>query len=182
MPFGTGTGSVVTSWGEGAGLTPFALLLVAAMVGAASITYLAGSLEFTLRHREIARMGGLAARTPGIFGWTLATAFILAGAPPFASFAGRLLVLSESPGVAVSVLLASSWLLAIACALVVIHRVFLGIPRVDAEPIELTGRERLVLVLLCMTAMAASVSPMTLLKGEPAEGRGANLTGLTVPR
>lgn len=150
--------------------TPLTLLMIAAIVGAAAITYLAATVERAVGHHQIPRMGGLAARLPGVFGWTITTAFLLAGAPPFASFAGRLLTLTTphltpaATATALPLLLTALWVLALACSLQVIHRIFLGIPRQDAPPTELTARERLVLILLCTTALATSLSPLTLLR------------------
>lgn len=142
------------------------IALAAAAAAAAMATYLAGSVQRAVGHHELSRMGGLAARLPGLFGWSVAGVMLLGGAVPFASLMGRV-VLSLDNGVSLHFLAGLSLLsvVSLTTTLSVVHRIFLGTPRIDAEPIELSGRERLVLVLLAATAVVPLAAPLTLLKG-----------------
>lgn len=142
------------------------IALAAAAAAAAMATYLAGSVQRAVGHYELSRMGGLAARLPGLFGWSVAGAMLLGSAVPFASLMGRV-VLTLDNSVPLYLLAGLSLLavLSLTTTLSLVHRIFLGTPRVDAEPIELSGRERLVLVLLAATAVVPLAAPLTLLKG-----------------
>lgn len=141
------------------------LMLVALATGSTMATFLAGAIEADLGHADISRLRGLAARAPAGLNWMLVAGLILAGAPPFASFTAHLLIgtvpnhsLSLIPG-------ALLWIIAIGSVLMVLGHTYLGIPRTQHEnPIDMTPRQRLVLLLLLTACVVGTLAPATLFK------------------
>jgi hydrogenase-4 component F len=157
------------------------LMTVLMAVGSAAAVYLVGAVERTAGHRDIGRLRGLGARLPAVFGWLVVVALALAGAPPFGSFAGRLLagIGDSSPLSAIG--LSALSVLALGGMLSSIHRTFLGVPRRDdgvTDPIRLHGRERLVLVMLGACAMGSALAPLSLWR-QPSVAHPAEKTQLS---
>lgn len=143
------------------------LMVVLSAVGSAAAIYLIGSVERTAGHRETGRIRGLGARLPAVFGWLVVIVIALAGGPPFAAFAGKLLASLADNSLLLPVALSLLSILGLGCALSSVHRTFLGIPRheedgAEAEPTRLQGRERLVLVMLGACALGSTLAPLSL--------------------
>lgn len=159
--------------GDAAGLAgePAGLVVAAAAVAVAMAVYVAGAVHRAAGHDELSRLGGLAARVPGLFGWSVASVMLLSGTLPFATALGRwLLAMSTEAAWPLTTLLAVAGWLLLTAALTTVHRVFLGLPRIateppDPEPLELAGRERLVLLLLAAAGTFPLLAPLTLFRG-----------------
>lgn len=125
-------------------------------------TYLAGLIEHDAGHRDVSRLRGFAARSPSTLTWMLLSALLLCVAPASPGFVAIFL----SPG-GYTTVPALLFVLATGPCVLTLHRVFLGLPRsrlVDETPIDLTARQRLVLVLLLTTSVAAVALPSTLIR------------------
>lgn len=142
------------------------LAVASAALGAALTVYLVGAVARVVGHSELSRMSGLAARVPGLLGWSVAGAMLLSGAFPFATAVGRwlLAMLPDVPWVTAAGL-SGLGALVLLTMLLTVHRVFLGTPKLESEPVELAGRERLILVLLAAAATCPTLAPFTLLRG-----------------
>ncbi|MFN4242079.1 MAG: hypothetical protein ACK4PI_02460 [Tepidisphaerales bacterium] len=159
--------------GEPGGLAgePAGLVVAAAAVAVAMAVYVAGAVQRAAGHDELSRLGGLAARVPGLFGWSVAGVMLLSGTFPFATALGRwLLAMSTEAAWPLTTLLAVAGWLLLTAALTTVHRVFLGLPRMgteppEPEPLELAGRERLVLLLLAAAGTFPLLAPLTLFRG-----------------
>jgi hypothetical protein len=122
--------------------------------GGTMATFLCGAVERERGHRDISRLRGLAARWPGGMGWMVIAGLMITGSPPFAMFAARVLVGTDTWRSAA--FLAALGLLGTACLLTTVHRTFLGQPRREEEALDLAGRQKLVLGILCALGLAAA--------------------------
>jgi hypothetical protein len=139
------------------------LALVAVAAGSAIAGYCAAILDTDIGHRQTARLSGLAALRPGVLLWTALAALMLAGAPPFSFGMARLLALSGKPAPLWTHAVTSlTLLIGLACMLATLQRLFLSPPKQPMTPIDLTARQRLVLLLLATATLTASIAPMTL--------------------
>lgn len=147
------------------GMSPYVLMILGIATGSCMATFLVGLVETDLGHGEIPRLRGLAARSPAGMNWMVIAGLILASAPPFSSFASLLLSVNHSVSTVGVILAAVLWIVGLSCLLVVIGRTYLGLPRVDhGEPLDMTARQRLVLLLLLVCCLIGSVAPTTLFR------------------